>query len=113
MTSPLPVTTPSAGNSRSARSGAPVLDPEAELDEGVVVEQQAQPLAGRQLTLLVLARDLLCAAAGLQVRAPRIEFLETFLGRHAVSSCWGHPRGSSRPREVLPVGGPWGCRAQR
>ena len=66
-TSPQPVMTPSAGAStpsiaRWAKCGRPWMP---ELDEGALVDEQVDPLAGGQLAALVLLGDLLLAAAEL------------------------------------------------
>ncbi len=46
------------------------------LDEGVLVDQEREALAGGQLAALVLLGDLLGAAAGPYVRPPLLEILD-------------------------------------
>ena len=78
--------TPSAGASLSfiarLREVRPPVD--AELDEGAVVDQEREPLARGQLVLLVLARDLLLAAAELRLRAALLEVLDERSQRRAL-----------------------------
>jgi len=93
--------------------GAAVADPQAELDERVLVEEQAQPLPGRQFPLLVLPRDSLRSAPCLQVGPASVEILETPLERHALSPWWLPAPGPSRPQGLVLVGGPVGRLRQR
>ena len=58
---------------------------DAHLDERALVDQQVDPLAGRELAALVLLGDLLLAAAQLRLLAPLVEVL----GRARTSSVWG------------------------
>ena len=48
---------------------------DAELDEGALVDQQVDPLAGGQLAALVLLGDLLLAAAELRLLAALVQLL--------------------------------------
>ncbi len=48
---------------------------DAHLDEGALVDQQVDPLAGGQLAALVLLGDLLLAAAELRLLAPLVQLL--------------------------------------
>jgi hypothetical protein len=48
---------------------------DAELDEGPLVDQQVEPLAGGQLAATVLLGDLLLAAAQLRLGAALVQLL--------------------------------------
>ena len=82
-TSPQPVTTPSAGAStpsiaRWAKWGRPWMP---DLDEGALVDQKVDPLAGGQLAALVLLGDLLLAAAEPRPLARLVQLLGQLVER--------------------------------
>ena len=62
-----------------AEVGAAVLDVHVELLERVVVHEQADALAGRELAALVLGVDARLAAAQARFRPPPLQFLQHFL----------------------------------
>ena len=70
--------TPSAGASLPSIARCEKCGPrvDAELGEGALVDQQREPLARCQLVLLVLAGDLLLAAAEPGRPAPLLEILD-------------------------------------
>ncbi len=70
---------------RPLREVRPSVD--AELGERALVDQQRQPLARGELVLLVLAGDLLLAAAELRLLAPLVQLLDERAQRRA-----GHER---------------------
>ena len=76
-TSPQPVMTPSAGASTPVHRplGEVRAAVDAHLDEGALVDQQVDPLAGGQLAALVLLGDLLLAAAELRLLAALVQLL--------------------------------------
>jgi hypothetical protein len=53
-----------------------------ELDEGSLIEQQLQPLAGRQLAFFVLRLEARFAAALLGLGPPLLQQLELLSHRH-------------------------------
>ena len=59
-----------------------VLDEFVDLLEGAFIEEQFQPLAGREFALGVLARAALLAATGIGLGVASAEFVEFFLQRH-------------------------------
>src|SRR5690348_14938959 len=73
---------------------------DAELDERARVDQQVQPLARRQLALLVLARDLLLAASEQRLRPALVEVLDERAQDRSGRSLGCQGGGAFRQRKV-------------
>ena len=69
-----------------AKIGGPVRHEPVELDEAAIIEQQIEPLAGRELPLLVLLRHPRRAPALLGGSLTAVEFVQLFTrSRHEFS----------------------------